>query len=92
MSRSVMDKDTIISKIEEHIGSTSYTDWYVGITKDPYSRRRKHEEDDYVTRWKDWNAGTDTVAREVETHFLNLHMRGAGGGGDNDSKYVYVYS
>ena len=36
-------------------------------------------------------ASSDTVAREIEKHFIDAGMDGGGGGGDETSKAVYAY-
>ena len=86
-----MGTDSIISEIEEHVGDTDYSDWYAGITEDPYERRREHERNVDVMDWKHCKAHDADDARFVEDHFQDLGMEGGPGGGDDNSKYVYVY-
>lgn len=68
-----------------------YREWYVGISKKPVERlfiQHKVCQDGYCVCLL---ADSATVARDAESHFLNLGMDGGPGGGDEDSKFVYVY-
>ena len=42
-------------------------------------------------KWIYMTASSDTVAREIEQHFLDAGMDGGSGGGDETSKVVYAY-
>lgn len=80
------------SEIKRAIGEKKdYSIWTIGITDDPNRRKSEHENDDKsVKYWKHWKADNETVARNVEKHFLDKKMKG-GGGGDTSGNYVYVF-
>lgn len=40
--------------------------------------------------WHQWNANTETAARNVERYFLDKGMKG-GGGGSGSADYVYIF-
>ncbi len=84
-------KQEIINDITIHFKDTVYKDCYVGITSDVDSRLFG---DHNVSRKNGWiyrYTSSDSVAREVEQHFLNKGMDGGSGGGDEDSIFVYAY-
>ena len=65
----------------------SIRDWTIGVTDDPERRKTEHNNPEY---WKQWNADSETAARNVEKHFLEKGMEGGGGGGGN-ADYVYIF-
>lgn len=80
----------IKAAIEERVKSTEsekYSIWTVGVTDDPKRRKTEHGDPVY---WKQWNADSETAARNVETHFLDKGMKGSGGGGGK-ADYVYIF-
>ena len=86
-----MNEAQLKSAIERKRGSTSYSIWTIGITNDPERRKNEHEnEGRNVTHWSHWSADSESIARKVETHFLDKGMKGGGGGGENP-RYVYVF-
>lgn len=86
-----MQESEIVQAIEQKIGSTGYKIWTVGITDDPKRRKTEHDtKGDSTTYWKDWKADSETVARNVEKHFLDRGMKGSTGGGEHPT-YVYVF-
>ena len=85
-------KSTIKSAISKHVSTNSvwfidYTNWYVGITSDPKTRRSSHGR---PNKWKHWRTDHHTHARDIEAHFLDEGMKGDTGGGTYP-RYVYVY-
>ncbi len=84
-----MKKSEIIAAIEAKIGrlELNYVAWTIGITDDPQRRKGEHNN---PALWDDWEADTETIARDVERHFLEKGMKGAPGGGENPN-YVYVF-
>ena len=61
--------------------------WTVGVTDDPERRKTQHKN---PKAWKQWNAGSETAARNIEKHFLDKGMKGGGGGGGK-ADYVYIF-
>ena len=84
-----MRESEIIEAIEAKIGrlKLSYAVWTIGITDDPQRRKGEHNN---PPLWDDWEADTETIARDVEKHFLEKGMKGAPGGGDHPN-FVYVF-
>ena len=80
------------SEIKRAIGEKDdYSIWTIGITDDPDRRKSEHENDrKSVKFWRYWKADNETVARNVEKHFLDEGMRG-GEGGDTSGNYVYIF-
>ncbi len=77
------------SQIISEIGSivAHYPSWRIGITDDLDRRKREHGN---PVRWHQWNAVTETSARNIERHFLGKGMQGAPGGGLSPN-YVYIF-
>lgn len=90
-----MTKAKIIQDIDNYIGLLSrsqYGDYYIGITNDVERRLfTEHCVDKKNGRWIYCTADSDSIAREVEQHYLDKGMDGGPGGGDNTTKYVYCY-
>jgi hypothetical protein len=87
-------KATIISQIEDYFQKQGgkYPDWYCGIASNARSRLfNDHNVAEVGGTWIYQICENDTVAREIEEHFLDLRMDGGGGGGDSDTKFVYAY-
>lgn len=81
-----MAPESAIKAAIEKIVST-YSLWTIGVTDDPTSRRNEHGN---PASWHQWDADTETIARNVEAYFLDKGMKGgAGGGGGAD--YVYIF-
>lgn len=89
-----MQEQEIIQAIENRVMSAKtkdYSIWTIGITDDPVRRRTEHDNaHDNTTYWKDWRADTETMARNVEKHFLGKGMKGGTGGGEHPT-YVYIF-
>ena len=67
-----MQESEIRQAIEQKIGDTDCKIWTVGITDDPARRKSEHDAQGEDTKyWKDWKADTETIARNVEKHFLD---------------------
>lgn len=64
-----------------------YSAWTIGITDDPERRRTEHGNPGV---WHQWEADTETIARNVETYFLGKGMKGAPGGGEHPN-HVYIF-
>lgn len=83
-------ESAIKAAIEKRVKSTKsekYSIWTIGITDDPDRRKSEHGNPKY---WMQWNADSETIARNVEKYFLNKGMKGAGGGGGT-ADYVYIF-
>ena len=67
-------------------------DWYVGIAAKPTERLfDDHSVDKDNGAWIWRRASSDSVARDIEKHFLDKGAQGGTGGGDEDSTAVYAY-
>ena len=85
-------KPEIIDDIANHFKNKVYSECYVGITSDVDDRLfGDHNVPKENGHWIYRTAISDTVAREIEKHFLDSGMDGGGGGGDATSKIVYAY-
>ena len=85
-------KQVIINDITNHFKGKTYSGCYVGITSDVDSRLfGDHNVSKEKGHWIYKAASSNTVAREIEQHFLDAGMDGGGGGGDETSKIVYAY-
>ncbi len=69
---------------------SKYSIWTIGVTDDPERRKTEHTENDDTKYWKQWDADSETAARNVEKHFLDKGMKGGGGGGGS-ADYVYIF-
>lgn len=77
--------------IEQKKGSLNYSAWTIGVTDKPEIRKDQHKSDgENVNFWNHWTAATETVARNVEKHFLDRGMKGGSGGGGT-ADYVYMF-
>jgi len=86
------DKDQVIQDFINYMGGTPDSNWYVGITSDPKKRLfNNHNVSEHTGKWIHGDAGSESIAREIEEYFLNLGADGGGGGGDGSSRYVYAY-
>lgn len=87
-------KKEIIEEIESHITECGgrFSGWYVGIAAKPKERLfDDHSVDEERDAWIYRTASSDSIARDIEKHFLDKGARGGTGGGDEDSKSVYAY-
>ena len=85
-------KQEIIDDITNHFKSKAYKDCYAGITSNVEDRLfGDHNVSKENGHWIYRSASSDSVAREIEQHFLDKGMDGGSGGGDEDSKIVYAY-
>ncbi|OHB54783.1 MAG: hypothetical protein A2Y12_03975 [Planctomycetes bacterium GWF2_42_9] len=76
--------------IGQHAGY--YSEFYCGIASNPRDRLfNGHGVNEKTDWWKYKDFGTDTVARQVEKHFLAKGCKGDDGGGDSTTRFVYVY-
>ena len=71
----------------EAIAGQNYAIWTIGVTDDPARRRGQHGN---PPAWRQWNADTETAARNVETYFQAKGMKG-GPGGPGSADYVYIF-
>ena len=81
---------SIIEEIEKRIRSAkekNYSIWTIGVTDDPVRRFDEHDSPNY---WLQWNADSETAARNVEKYFLEKGMKG-GEGGPGSADYVYIF-
>ncbi len=88
-------KEQIIADVKDYIQKKGdeYRAWYCGISNDPRSRLfSDHNVTEEGGRWIFRKASSDEVAREVESHFVNVcGTDGGRGGGDYTSTCVYAY-
>ena len=85
-------KQEIVNDIANHFKSIDYNNCYVGVTSDVESRLfGDHSVSKENGHWIYRTASSDSVAREIEQHFLDAGMDGAPGGGDETSTIVYAY-
>lgn len=85
-------KQGIINDIANHMSGIPPQECYIGIISDPKGRLfTDHSVNQNTGRWIHRPAGSHTVARGVEQHFLNVGWDGGGGGGDATSTNVYAY-
>lgn len=77
---------TIKSAIESIVGGR-YPSWTIGVTDNPARRKTEHGN---PNTWHQWDADTETVARDVERYFLDKGMQGAPGGAGR-ADYVYIF-
>ena len=67
-------------------------DWYVGIAAKPRERLfDDHSVEEDGGAWIHRRASSESVAREIEKHFLDKGAQGGTGGGDEDTTAVYAY-
>ena len=89
------DANTIASEIKDYIDKrgANYSDWYVGIARDPEGRLfRDHNVDQKNGQWIYWPAGTRSAAEAIEKYFTHqLGTSGNPGGGDDKTTWVYAY-
>jgi hypothetical protein len=86
-----MDKAGLVAAIEARKGTSSYSAWTIGITDDTERRKGEHEsEGKDVKYWTDWEADSESIARDVEDYFLKKGMKGGGGGGKSPD-HVYIF-
>jgi len=71
----------------------AYREWYVGITSDPDQRLfTDHRVNRKGDAWIYKEADSTSVARSVESYFVNIcGTDGGTGGGGSDAKFVYAY-
>jgi len=85
-----MTEEEIKTEIGEHtLGD--YSIWTIGVTDRPDERKQEHERDgENVSHWHQWDASTESVARQIESYFIDKGCKGAGGGG-GEANYVYIF-
>lgn len=82
-----MASESVIKAEIEGIVRGGYSAWTVGVTDDPTRRKTEHGN---PPQWHQWNADTQTIARNVERYFLDKGMKGAPGGAGR-ADYVYIF-
>jgi len=82
-----MASESTIKTAIERIAGGGYSAWTIGVTDNSARRRIEHGN---PIAWLQWNADTETVARDVEIYFLNKGMKGAPGGAGR-ADYVYIF-
>jgi len=69
-----------------------YSQWRIGIADDLNARLTQHRADGYGLIDLGWLHVSLSEAREIERHFVNLHMQGGvGGQSKGPNTYVYVF-
>lgn len=79
-------ESAIKAAIEGFVGG-KYSIWTIGVTDDPVRRKTEHGNPQH---WHQWDADTETAARNVEKYFLDKGMKGAPGGAGR-ADYVYIF-
>ena len=82
-----MASETDIKVAIERVVGGKYSIWTIGVTDDPNRRRIEHGN---PGAWIQWDADTETAARNVEKYFLDKGMKGAPGGAGR-ADYVYIF-
>lgn len=91
-----MQQSEIIEAVEKKIMAAQvkkYTLWTIGISNDPEQRKAEHNNPRF---WEHWKADSETIARNVEKHFIDKGMKGRKGGegtegGGDHPAYVYIF-
>ena len=85
----LLNYNQIINEIDAHVKrvNVSYSAWTIGVTDNPTERKRQHGN---PLSWHQWNADTETIARNVEAYFISRGMKG-GTGGLGSADYVYIF-
>ncbi len=90
-----MNAGSIINNIKSYIDNVggSYSEWYVGISKDArYRLFVEHSVDENSDNWIYRTAFNSEIARQVEKYFLDIiGTDGGTGGGDDSTNMVYAY-
>ena len=90
-----MTRDSIIRDITKYMEEFGgyYSDWYVGIASSPKERLfdAHNVEKDGGNGWIYLEADTESIAREVESYFINQKKTRGGTGGGTYPRYVYAY-
>lgn len=85
-------KQEIIADITACFKGVAYKNCYVGITSDVQGRLFGDHNVSKADRHRIYRtASSNSVARDIEQHFLDAGMDGGRGGGDTTSKIVYAY-
>lgn len=63
------------------------SNWTIGVTDNPTRRKAEHGN---PSNWHQWDADTETAARNVESYFKAKGMKG-GPGGLGRADYVYIF-
>ena len=94
MYQSTISASSIISEFKNYMQKCggAYSDWYVGVAANARDRLfNDHNVDEKNGQWIYEDCGSDSAARQVEKHFLNLGCQGGTGGGDHTTKFAYAY-
>jgi hypothetical protein len=91
----VQTQTDIVSDILSHMAKCGgpYRTWYVGISSDPRKRLfQEHGVNEKMDSWIIRTATSSTIARAIESYFVNeIGTDGGTGGGDYSSCSVYAY-
>ena len=86
-----MQKNNIISAIEEKVGATSFKLWTIGVTNDPAAVKEHLENVDAPTRyWSTWQTDSESDAQEILNYFTNKGMD-LNHGFNSHWDWVYVF-
>lgn len=86
-----MKKQDIIAAITAKTGR-NYAIWRIGLTHDEAERKKQWTDKGHSTNcWTSWIADSLSDAQDIETHFINLGMKGGTGGDLSPHKSVAVY-
>lgn len=87
-------KEELITDFKSHINNegSSYSSWYVGISKNARDRLNQHGVPEKNAWFISRQCGSSSIAREIEDYFVNtLGTDGGPGGGDETADMVYAY-
>lgn len=79
-------ESTIIQEIENTVAGGSYSDWQIGITRDPI-QQKAHLGNPLL--WVHWEADSVKTAKNVYQHFLKKGMKSAAVP-EKRATYVYI--
>lgn len=71
--------------------SEKYRHWHIGVTDDVNEWKRACSKAGWdIDHWNTWPADNETIARQVESHFLNRGME-SGRGRGRKPNLVYIF-
>lgn len=87
-----MTDEDIYAGILQHVGTDTFSNWYVGITNNIDSRLfGDHAVSREYGHWYHAPALDSDHSRSAEQALLNLGFDGGNGGGDNTAVFVYAF-
>ncbi|MCX5680824.1 MAG: hypothetical protein NT079_00795 [Candidatus Omnitrophica bacterium] len=75
-----------------HKSGKGYHDWYVGVAVNPRQRLFiGHNVDERTGAWLYRDAGTASMAKDIEAIFVKKGCKGGDTRGEDSPRYVYIY-